>query len=143
MVKNQALFHNIQIIKQFDRDLPMAVVDPSQMQQVFMNLIINAVEAMQHSGQLILKTYFNPFEEFIHIEVLDTGHGIPEENMEKLFDPFFTTKEAGHGTGLGLAISYGIIKEHKGAISVESKVGQGTTFHIRLPVRAVEEHVDE
>jgi two-component system NtrC family sensor kinase len=141
-LENQALFHNIQITKQFEQDLPMIVVDPSQMQQVFMNMIVNAAEAIEDSGNLTLGTRFLPGEEHIEIEITDTGQGIPEENLKKLFDPFFTTKEVGHGTGLGLAISYGIIKEHKGKISVESKVDQGTTFLIHLPVKAVQEGID-
>jgi two-component system NtrC family sensor kinase len=90
-----------------------------------------------------LTTRLDKAQQSIEVEVKDTGYGIPQENMEKIFDPFFTTKEVGHGTGLGLAISYGIIKEHRGTISVESEEGEGTAFLIRLPVRAVEEVVDE
>jgi len=119
----------------------MVVIDPSQIQQVFMNLIINAAEAMEGGGRLTLATRFDPVKEFIEVEFTDTGHGISEENMGRLFDPFFTTKETGHGVGLGLAISYGIIKRHEGTISVESEVGKGTTFIIRLPVTAKEEGV--
>ena len=139
LLENQASFQNIHIIKDLERNLPMIVVDPSQMQQVFINMIINAAEAMEDGGQLTLKTRMDPADEFVEIEITDTGHGIPEEHMEKLFDPFFTTKEVGHGTGLGLAISYGIIKEHKGTISVESEVDQGTSFLIRLPTKVMEE----
>jgi len=142
LVENQAIFHNIQITKQFEEDLPLVVVDPSQMQQVFMNMIINAAESIENSGRLNLGTSFNPVEELFEIEITDTGHGIPEEHVEKLFDPFFTTKEVGHGTGLGLAISYGIIKEHNGTITVKTEVDRGTTFLIRLPVRASEEGTD-
>lgn len=133
-VENQASFQNIEFIEQFETDLPMVVVDPSQMQQVFLNMIINAAEAMEEGGKLTLDTRLNSTENFIEISITDTGDGIPEENFDKLFDPFFTTKEVGHGTGLGLAISYGIIKEHGGEISVESKVGEGSTFLIRLPI---------
>jgi two-component system NtrC family sensor kinase len=134
LVENQALFHNIQITKDFKENLPLVIIDPSQIQQVIMNMIINAAEAMDGSGRLTLATRFDPVEKFIEVEFTDTGRGISEENMERVFDPFFTTKEAGHGTGLGLAISYGIIKEHKGTISVESEIGKGTTFIVRLPV---------
>jgi two-component system NtrC family sensor kinase len=74
------------------------------------------------------------------VEFTDTGHGIAKENLEKIFDPFFTTKDTGHGVGLGLAISFGIIKEHKGTISVESEIGKGTSFIVRLPVIAEEEN---
>jgi len=133
LVENQALFHNIQIKKDFE-ELPSAIIDPSQMERVFMNLIINAAEAMNGSGVLILSTKYDPRNESIDILFSDTGHGISAENLEKIFDPFFTTKDVGHGTGLGLAISYGIVKEHKGSISVDSKLGQGTTFRVRLPL---------
>jgi two-component system NtrC family sensor kinase len=142
LIENQALFHNIEITKQFEEDLPMVVVDPSQMQQVFMNMIINAAEAMEDSGYLELVTRFIPDEELIAIEITDTGQGISEDNVEKLFDPFFTTKEVGHGTGLGLAISYGIIKEHEGTISVDTELEHGTTFLIQLPMKTVEEGSD-
>jgi two-component system NtrC family sensor kinase len=138
LLENQAPFHNIQLVKELEQGLPMILVDPSQMQQVFINIIINAAEAMEEGGQLTLKTRFDPTDEFVEIDFTDTGHGIPEEYMEKLFDPFFTTKEVGHGTGLGLAISYGIIKEHQGTISVESEVDKGTTFQVRLPKQFLE-----
>jgi two-component system NtrC family sensor kinase len=142
LVENQAVYHNIQIIKDFKENLPPVVIDPSQMQQVFMNMLINAAEAMDGSGRLKLATRFDPMEKFIEMEFTDTGHGISEENMERIFDPFFTTKEVGHGTGLGLAISYGIVKEHNGTISVESEVGKGTTFVVRLPVVTEEGDVE-
>jgi len=142
LVENQALFHNIEIVKSWNGNLPLVVVDPSQMQQVFMNMIINAAEAMDGSGRLIVASRFDSTEQVIEVEFTDTGHGISEENVERIFDPFFTTKAVGHGTGLGLAISYGIIREHKGSVSVESQVGHGTTFTIRLPV-AVDEEAEE
>lgn len=134
LVANQALFHNIKIVKNLAAELPPVLMDPSQMQQVFMNMIINAAEAMNGTGQLTVTTRHVPAEAAVEIEFTDTGHGIKEEDMERIFDPFFTTKEAGHGTGLGLAISYGIVKEHRGTITVQSEVGRGTTFTIRLPV---------
>jgi two-component system NtrC family sensor kinase len=143
LLENQAPFHNIQLIKELDDDLPMILVDPSQMQQVFINIIINAAEAMEEGGQLTLRSRFDPVDQFVEIDITDTGHGIPKEYMEKLFDPFFTTKEVGHGTGLGLAISFGIVKEHQGTISVESEVDHGTTFQIRLPKQVMEETVHE
>lgn len=138
LIDNQALFHNIEIQKDLQQDLPPVVIDPSQMQQVFMNIIMNAAEAMDGNGRLTLTTRFDSVEEFIEVEFTDSGHGISEENLERIFDPFFTTKEMGHGTGLGLAISYGIVKEHEGTISVESEVGKGTTFVVRLPVTTKE-----
>jgi len=138
LVEHQALFHNIQIIKAFDEDLPMIVIDPSQVERVFMNMLVNAAEAMDGSGLMTLATSFDPVYKVIEVEFTDTGHGISEQDLENIFDPLFTTKEVGHGTGLGLAISYGIVKEHKGAISVESEVGEGTTFIVRLPAKAEE-----
>lgn len=136
LVENQALFHNIEIVKNFDEELPKVVIDPSQVEQVFMNMIINAAEAMHGNGRLTLTTRYDRFENAVQVDFTDTGHGISDENMERIFDPFFTTKEVGHGTGLGLAISFGIVMEHNGSISVESEVGVGTTFTVRFPVNA-------
>jgi len=139
LLENQALFHNIQITKELDPKLPSAVIDPSQIERVFMNMIINAAEAMGGSGNLTLATRSDPIGGIIEIVIADTGHGIAEEDMRRIFDPFFTTKEVGQGTGLGLAISYGIVKEHGGSILVESAVGKGTTFTVRLPVIATQD----
>ena len=133
-VENQALFHNIKIVMNLEESLPKAVTDPSQIVRVFINLIVNAAEAMEGNGRLTISSKVDTNTKCIEIEVTDTGPGIPEDNLDKIFDPFFTTKETGHGVGLGLAISYGIIKEHKGSISVESKIGLGTTFIVRLPL---------
>jgi two-component system NtrC family sensor kinase len=134
LVENQALFQNIEIVKRCDLSVPQVVVDPAQMQQVFLNLIINAAEAMEGGGRLTLTSWYDPTEGAVEVEFTDTGHGISADNLERIFDPFFTTKEVGHGTGLGLAISYGIVREHNGSISVESEIGVGTTFSVRLPV---------
>jgi len=139
LVDNQALFHNIRIVKNLAPDLPQVLMDPSQIQQVFMNMIINAAEAMNGTGQLTITTRHVPDEQAVEIEFTDTGHGIKEEDLDRIFDPFFTTKEVGHGTGLGLAISYGIVKEHRGTITVQSQEGQGATFTIRLPVTTEQE----
>ncbi len=136
--ENQALMHNIQVTTQLYENLPSVVIDPSQVQRVFINMIVNAAEAMNGNGQLSISTKHDLERESIEITFSDTGTGISEENLEKIFDPFFTTKETGHGVGLGLAISYGIIKEHGGTISVESEVGKGTTFIVRLPITTVQ-----
>jgi len=136
LVEHRAVFHNIRIVRKLSAGLPMVVVDPSQMEQVFMNLIINAGEAMNGKGKLTVCTRLDPTGGFVEVDFTDTGHGIAEEDLEKIFDPFFTTKEVGHGTGLGLAISYGIVKEHEGTISVVSAVGKGTTFTVRFPAIA-------
>ena len=134
LLEKQALFHNIEIKYDLDASLPKAVIDPSQIERVFINLIVNAAEAMEGKGKLALSTRFDPTDNFVELEFADTGPGIAKENLEKIFDPFFTTKDTGHGVGLGLAISYGIIKEHNGTISVESEAGKGTIFTVRLPV---------
>lgn len=139
LVQDQALFHNIEIERHLDANLPMAIIDPSQIERVFMNLIINAAEAMTDGGRLILTTRCHSNDGSIDVIIQDTGPGIPEEFQSKLFEPFFTTKDPGHGTGLGLAISYGIVKEHRGSISVESEAGVGTTFIVSLPLTTEEE----
>lgn len=134
LVERQALFHNIEVTLDLEENLPRVVLDPSQIERVFLNLIINAAEAMEGNGQLFLSTRYNRASNCIEIKVKDTGPGISEENLERIFDPFFTTKETGHGVGLGLAISFGILKEHNGNIFVESAPGQGATFTVSLPL---------
>jgi len=134
LVEKQALFQNIKITKTLHPHIPMAMVDKTQIQQVFMNIILNAAEAMQGRGSLTIGTQLLEDGQSMEIGFTDTGRGIPQENMKRLFEPFFTTKEETSGIGLGLAISYGIIKNHGGNIEVKSQVGKGTTFLIRLPV---------
>jgi len=134
ILDKQILFHNIKIHKSLKSNLPMILVDAAQIQQVFMNIIINAAEAMGDQGILTLKTGLASTEKSIFIEISDTGCGIPKEHLSQLFEPFFTTKEAGKGTGLGLSICYGIIRRHKGRIDVNSTQGEGTTFTIYLPL---------
>jgi two-component system NtrC family sensor kinase len=124
----------IQFETEFDPNLPTLDCDPAQLRQVFLNLIVNAVEAMPQGGTLTVHTHKGPGET-VTVEVRDTGNGIPHEDLGKLFTPFFTTKPIGKGTGLGLAIAYGIIKMHRGQISVRSQVGKGTTFIINLPIK--------
>ncbi len=138
-MENQALFQNIEVVKQFGSDVPDVVIDPALMQQVFMNLIINAAEAMKGGGRLALTTCHDPIARMVEVGFVDTGHGIRPEDVDRVFEPFFTTKEVGHGTGLGLAISFGIVKEHRGAISVESEPGKGTAFTVSLPVNGTGE----
>lgn len=134
IMERQAFFQNI-VIQKIYASLPRIIADGSQLQQVFMNIVLNAAEAMGGNGTLTIKTYLDPKNDSIHIEFTDTGHGIREENMHRLFEPFFTTKEVGRGTGLGLAISYGIIQKHQGSINVKSQVGKGSTFTVVLPVK--------
>ena len=133
LVEKQALFHNIKVVLKLEENPPMVILDPSQVERVFLNLIINAAEAMDGIGTLTLTTKHNRKKKTIEIKVQDTGHGISKENMSKVFDPFFTTKETGHGVGLGLAITYGIVKEHNGTITVESELEKGTTFISEFP----------
>ena len=139
LVEKQAPFHNIKVTSNLQDDLPRVVLDPSQIERVFLNLIINAAEAMDGNGRLSLTTRHNRKKKTVEIRIQDNGHGISRENMNRIFDPFFTTKETGHGVGLGLAISYGIVKEHKGNISVESEPEKGTTFTVGLPLAAPED----
>lgn len=124
---------NVEIHLDLDPALPIIQADPTQIQEVMVNLISNGLEAMPDGGDLMVRTRRGPAN-MITIEVEDTGVGIPEELLGKLFTPFFTTKAVGKGTGLGLAITYGIIKMHRGQINVRSQVGQGTTFTIHLPI---------
>ncbi len=138
LIEKQALFHNIKVLMNFEENLPMVILDPSQVERVFLNLVINAAEAMDGNGTLTLTTNHNQEERILEIKVQDTGHGISKENISKVFDPFFTTKETGHGVGLGLAISYGIVKEHDGDLSVESELEKGTTFTIIFPLKSPE-----
>lgn len=132
--ERQALFQNISIRKDYS-GLPRIVADGAQLQQVFANIIVNAAEAIDGTGVLTIKTYLDAKSSVIKIEFTDTGHGIKEEDLPRLFEPFFTTKEVGKGTGLGLAISYGIVQKHQGLIEVRSKIGQGSTFTVVLPVK--------
>jgi two-component system NtrC family sensor kinase len=134
LVKSQAVFHNIKIVKELANNLPEISLDAGQIKQVFMNIFMNASEAMSGKGILTIKTFLEN-DRYVVATVKDTGCGIPEKDMGKLFDPFFTTKKTGEGTGLGLAVTYGIIKSHKGFIYVESEVGKGTEFIIKLPVK--------
>jgi two-component system NtrC family sensor kinase len=135
-LENQALFHNIEILKNLDPLLPNVRGNPSQLKQVFMNIIVNAAEAMHGGGTLTITTTPSEDQEVVWIDFTDTGEGIPRENLSRIFDPFFTTKELGKGTGLGLSTSYGIIDGHGGRIDVKSQVGRGTSFRIELPVES-------
>ncbi len=112
-------------------------LDPQRIQQVLINLIVNAVHAMDDGGDLTIRAFTRKENKEFCFQVQDTGKGIPEENLSKIFDPFFTTKEIGMGTGLGLSTSHGFVERHGGRIEVESKVGRGTTFTVILPRRTV------
>ena len=137
LIGKQSVFHNIKIEKTLRPGLPLTPMDSGQIQQVFINIIMNAAEAMQGKGNLVITTRLSADDKFVEIEFADTGCGIKSEVMAKIFEPFFTTKEPGKGTGLGLAISYGIIEKHQGKIDVTSQVGQGATFRVKLPCHPV------
>jgi len=132
LVVYQPSFHNIRIVRDFRQaDTPQILLDPNQVQQVFMNLLINAGQAMRGEGTLELAV--DRDGDWLLVRARDTGCGIPPEHIKKIFDPFFTTKGT-LGTGLGLSVSYGIIHSHGGTIQVESTVGEGTVFTVRLPL---------
>jgi signal transduction histidine kinase len=125
-----AILENIELIKKLDAGLPEINVDPDQIKQVLVNIITNAVQAMPEGGKLLIGA--REKNKFLEVEVTDTGCGIPQESIDKIFDPLFTTKAK--GIGLGLAVCKSIIDRHEGNIAVKSKVGEGTTFNIKLPL---------
>ncbi|MBF0100864.1 MAG: PAS domain S-box protein [Desulfobacterales bacterium] len=132
LLENQTLFHDIQIEKQLAQNLPLVQADVQQLNHLFMNIILNAADAMEGKGKLTITTEYIADEEKIAINISDTGTGIPDEILPRIFDPFFTTKEEGKGTGLGLSLVYGIVKNHGGKVSAKSKLGQGTTFTVEF-----------
>ncbi len=132
MLLNNEIKNRITIHKEYG-NIPAVVCHPGHINQVFMNLLLNAIQAIEGKGNLWIRT--RSLEDQVEVEIQDDGKGIPPEVVNKIFDPFFTTKPVGTGTGLGLSITYNIIKTHGGTISVESEVGKGTVFRIRLPVK--------
>ena len=124
---------NIRVIRDYSEDLPSVMVNPNQMDQVALNLLNNAKDAMDKGGKITIRTRFR--NQWVCIDFKDTGHGMTPEVLGKIFYPFFTTKGVGKGTGLGLSISYGIVESLGGRIEVKSEVGKGTTFTIYLPVK--------
>jgi len=137
LVEHQLDSARIKVVKELDLELPSVRGNENRLQQVFFNLIINALHAMRGGGWLTLATRCE--EGNVVAEVRDTGHGIKGENIKRIYDPFFTTKGIGRGTGLGLSVSYGILQEHGGAIFVDSMPGKGTTFRLTLPALRVAE----
>jgi two-component system NtrC family sensor kinase len=134
ILKHQAELGNVKIISNYHPDLPKIEGDTDQLQQVFTNIILNAIDAMNDGGTLTISTQYDPELGEIAVRFQDTGRGISPENQKKLFTPFFTTKEKGEGIGLGLAVCYGIIQRHGGRIEVASELNKGTTFTVRLKV---------
>ena len=125
------LKYKADVIKDYG-DLPQVQCYPQLLNQVFMNLLINAAQSIEKRGEINIKTRTD--SEYVKIKISDTGSGIPKENLTRIFDPFFTTKDVGKGTGLGLNVAYNIIKKHHGKIDVKSSEGKGTTFTIKIPV---------
>ena len=137
IAENHIKLSNVTLHDEISDNLPRIRGNHQGLQQVFLNLITNAVHATQDGGDLTVRADIAE-DDKIKVEFEDTGTGISEENLSNIFDPFFTTKDVGRGTGLGLSVSYGIIKKHGGQISVKSKLGRGTTFTIVLPVNVKE-----
>ncbi len=132
-MERHVLLKNITISYELDPNLPEIFADENKLEQLFVNFIINAGEAMNNFGTLALHTMPDPDGSGVLIQFSDTGCGIPEKHLNRIYEPFFTTKERGKGTGLGLSISHGIAKLHGGDIKVESVEGKGTTFTVFLP----------
>jgi len=133
---------NIEVVTDLAPSLPKTIADFQQIQEVFLNIILNAEQVMSeanHGGKLTIKT--REITGYIRVSFTDDGPGIPAENLDRLFNPFFTTREVGGGTGLGLSICHGIVAEHGGRIYARSKPGKGATFIVELPV--ITEEVDK
>jgi len=142
LLESQTLFHNISIVKDLNASLPLVLVDIQQLYHLFMNIILNAAQAMEGKGILTVKSLLLQDEDQVCIEITDTGPGISEENLPHIFEPFFTTKEEGKGTGLGLSLAYRIVENHEGQIRAESRPEKGTTFSIILPIGTQENRGD-
>ncbi len=139
LIANELRIHKIALYKDIADDLPRVNGDLHKLQQVFLNLIINGEQAIGDYGRITVKIRVTD-DDYVRIDISDTGPGIAPENIDQIFDPFFTTKEAGKGTGLGLAIVYGIVEKHDGYIEVASKLGKGTTFSVYLPAYSDQEN---
>jgi signal transduction histidine kinase len=132
LMSNELSLNGIELDLNLSDNLPVIRGSAHDLQQVFLNLILNAIQAMPDKGTIDIRSYTT--DGFLRVDVTDNGMGIPAEVRDKIFEPFFTTKEVGKGTGLGLSVSYGIIRKHHGQLSVASEVGKGTTFSVELPV---------
>ena len=131
------LKYKVGVIKEFG-NIPQVECDIQRLNQVFMNLLANAAQAIERRGTITIKTFCEG--DWVVVQISDNGKGIRKEHIKRLFDAFFTTKEAGKGTGLGLSISYRIIQEHNGIINVKSEVGKGSTFAIKIPVKRIRQN---
>jgi two-component system, NtrC family, sensor kinase len=135
LLEHQLKKSQVAVCLELDPSLPSTLGNNGRLQQVFMNLFLNAKDAMPEGGQLMIRSYQH--DSSLVVQVHDTGYGISSQDVKRIYDPFFTTKGVGKGTGLGLSVSYGIIQEHSGRISVESEPGKGTTFTLQLPLKRV------
>ena len=146
IIERPAHLADIEITLDLDRTLPPVWVDEDLIKQVVMNILVNAQHSIENEGTIVVRTRRLPEPvspepgmdpvPMVEMAVIDTGCGIPEQNLKRVFDPFFTTKDVGKGTGLGLSVSHGIVKAHGGTIKAESTVGKGSTFRIYLPLEA-------
>lgn len=133
-LENEARLRNIEIRRDFSQDLPPIRSDSGQLQQVFLNILENAIDAVEKEGQIIVSTGYVPSKGELTVTIRDTGPGIPKEHLPRIFEPFFTTKPPGEGTGLGLSVSYSIVEKLGGRIAVESEEGKGAAFTVYLPL---------
>ncbi|MBI5049177.1 MAG: GHKL domain-containing protein, partial [Deltaproteobacteria bacterium] len=142
LVGKEAIKQRITIDEVIDNDIPDVWIDPQQMQQILINLLLNAIQSMPQGGKIRIMVGYNGLSDknFVEVSISDTGCGIPERQMDKIFNPFFTTKAT--GTGLGLSIVHRIINEYNGKIIVSSVVGEGTTFQIFLPLLSYLSKID-
>ena len=143
LLENQTLFQNIEIVRQLDDAIPPVRGDSQQLNHLFMNIILNAAQAMGGNGKLTVSTTRGANNQRAHIAIADTGPGIPPDVMPQIFDPFFTTKEEGEGTGIGLSLVYGIIENHGGTIRAVNQEPTGTCFFIELPLSQPEDEEED
>jgi two-component system NtrC family sensor kinase len=139
LLENQTLFQNIQVTRQLSSDIPTVRGDTQQVNHMFMNIILNAAQAMEGRGNLTVSTCLSKDRERVVIEIADTGPGIPEDILPHIFEPFFTTKGEGEGTGIGLSLVYGIVENHEGRIRAVNNSPSGTRFIIELPLSTDED----
>jgi signal transduction histidine kinase len=143
LLENQTLFQNIEIVRQLDEDIPPVKGDSQQLNHLFMNIVLNAAQAMGGSGTLTISTKRGGNDNRAHIAIADTGPGIPVDVMPHIFEPFFTTKEEGEGTGIGLSLVYGIVENHGGTIRAVNREPTGTCFFIELPLSTPEDEEED
>jgi len=133
LISHQAGLNNIEVVTDLAPNLPTVVADPTQMEQVFLNLFVNACEAMPEGGRLSIASRYDTAQQEVTVAVGDTGHGMAPETLGRIFEPFYSTKD-GKSSGLGLAVSWGIVQQHGGRLEAESQEGQGSTFRVVMPV---------